>query len=69
MAAPFAWVSTTGQLELATLGLWVVCSLYFGSSVVLLKLRRDPAASLTPALLCGALATALVVLEIGRAHV
>ena len=62
MAAPFAWVSTTGQLEPAALCLWAICSLYFGSSVVLLKLRRDSAASLTPALLCGALATALVAL-------
>jgi hypothetical protein len=60
LAAPFAWIATSGHLEPAALGLWGLCSLYFGSSVVLLKVRRDTAAGITPVLMTGALATALV---------
>lgn len=60
LAAPFAWIATSGNLDPAVLGLWGLCSLYFGSSVVLLKVRRDAEAGLTPVLVTGALATALV---------
>ena len=43
LAAPFAWLATTGVLPQQALGLWLLCSLFFGCSVVLLKFRRDPA--------------------------
>jgi hypothetical protein len=62
LAAPFAWIAGSGRLEPAALGLWVLCSLYFGSSVVLLKLRRDPDASLAPFLLHAGAAVALLLL-------
>jgi len=67
LAAPFAWIASSGRLEPAALGLWVLCSLYFGSSVVLLKLRRDPEASLAPFLLHAGAAVALLLagLELG----
>lgn len=49
-----AWPGT------AALGLWGLCSLYFGSSVVLLKFRREPATGFSVVLVSGSLATALV---------
>ncbi|KEF42176.1 MAG: hypothetical protein ER33_07405 [Cyanobium sp. CACIAM 14] len=60
LAGPFAWTVGSGSLEPEAAGLWGLCSLYFGSSVVLLKVRRDAAAGIAPALMAGALATALV---------
>ncbi|MGB5239046.1 MAG: YwiC-like family protein [Prochlorococcaceae cyanobacterium] len=60
LAAPFAWTVGSGSLEPAALGLWGLCSLYFGSSVVLLKFRREPATGLSAVLVSGSLATALV---------
>ncbi|KMM16465.1 YwiC-like family protein [Synechococcus sp. GFB01] len=60
LAAPFAWTVGSGSLEPAALGLWGLCSLYFGSSVVLLKFRREPAIEITMVLVSGTLATALI---------
>jgi hypothetical protein len=62
LAAPFAWVVGSGSLEPGAMGLWALCSLYFGSSVALLKLRRDPDADFRPVLLIGAISLALIVL-------
>jgi hypothetical protein len=62
LSAPFAWIATKGTLAPEALGLWGLCSLYFGSSVVLLKLRRDPAASPVPIVIYGAVAIALLLL-------
>lgn len=62
LAAPFAWVATTGQLEPAALGLWVVCSLYFGSSVVLLKLRGEQQSPWIGPLVSAVLASSLLAL-------
>jgi hypothetical protein len=44
------------------MGLWALCSLYFGSSVALLKLRRDPDTDLCPVLLIGVSSVALLFL-------
>jgi hypothetical protein len=62
LAAPFAWIATSGAVDPGALGLWGLCSLYFGSSVVLLKLRRDPDATFRPVLLFASTSIALLLL-------
>ncbi|MEB3321424.1 MAG: YwiC-like family protein [Synechococcaceae cyanobacterium] len=62
LAAPFAWVAGSGSLEPQAMGLWALCSLYFGSSVALLKLRRDPDSDLRPVLLIAGFSLALLLL-------
>lgn len=62
LSAPFAWIATRGTFAPEALGLWGLCSLYFGSSVVLLKLWRDDGASPVPVVIYGAVAIALLLL-------
>ena len=67
LAAPFAWVAGSSSLGAEAMGLWALCSLYFGSSVMLLKLRRDPDADLRPVFLmaCGSVALLLLGWKVG----
>lgn len=62
LAAPFAWIASSGQLDPAALTLWGLCSLYFGNSVVLLKLRREREAGGSPVHLYSSFAVLLVLI-------
>ncbi|MCM1983254.1 YwiC-like family protein [Lyngbya confervoides] len=42
LSAPLAYVATTGTLTPMVGGLWVLCSLYFSSTIFTLKLRKPP---------------------------
>lgn len=40
LAAPLAYVASTGTLTPMVLGLWALCSLYFGCTIFTVKLRK-----------------------------
>ena len=61
LTAPLAYVATTGQITPLALGMWVLNTLYFSSSIFLVKLRKPKTSSLMPGLAYHAIATLIVI--------
>ncbi|MCU0565013.1 MAG: YwiC-like family protein [Oculatellaceae cyanobacterium Prado106] len=59
LAAPFAYVVTTGTFTVSILGLWLLNTLFFSSAIFTVKLRKPKTSSLTPALVYHAIAPLL----------
>jgi hypothetical protein len=67
LAAPLAYVATTGTLTPMVWGLWALCSLYFSSTIFTVKLRKPhkgeaPEARLQRAIAYHAIATLVIAL-------
>lgn len=67
LAAPLAYVATTGILTPTVWGLWALCSLYFSSTIFTVKLRKPhkgeaPEARLQRAIAYHAIATLVIAL-------
>lgn len=60
LAAPFADIATTGTISTTGLGLWLINSLFFSSTIFTVKFRKDKSHSLTPSLMYHAIATFLI---------
>ncbi|MEA5507684.1 YwiC-like family protein [Halotia wernerae UHCC 0503] len=56
LAAPLAYVATTGTLAPMVCGLWALCSLYFSSTIFTLKLRKPSKGEIAEATLGRAIA-------------
>lgn len=60
LAAPFAYIATTGTWTMTVLGLWLLNSLFFSSAIFTVKLRKPKTASLVPALVYHLLASVVM---------
>ncbi|WP_421658266.1 YwiC-like family protein [Leptothermofonsia sp. ETS-13] len=60
LAAPFAYIATTGTWTLSMLGLWLLNTLFFSSSIFTVKLRKPKTASLLPGLTYHVIATGII---------
>uniref|UniRef100_B8HL89 YwiC-like protein n=1 Tax=Cyanothece sp. (strain PCC 7425 / ATCC 29141) TaxID=395961 RepID=B8HL89_CYAP4 len=60
LAAPLAYMATTGTWTVTLLGLWGLNTLFFSSAIFTVKLRKPKTASLHPALLYHSIATVMV---------
>jgi hypothetical protein len=57
IAAPFAYIATNGTWTFSVLGLWLLNTLFFGSAIFTVKLRKAKTASLVPGLIYHAIAS------------
>jgi hypothetical protein len=60
LAAPFAYIVTTGTVSLPVLAVWVLNSVFFSSTIFMVKFRKDKSHAMTPSLIYHAIATLLV---------
>lgn len=60
LAAPFAYIVTTGTVSLPVLAVWVLNSAFFSSTIFTVKFRKDKTHALMPSLVYHAIATVLV---------
>ncbi|MEO8892393.1 MAG: YwiC-like family protein [Coleofasciculaceae cyanobacterium] len=61
LAAPFAYVATTGTWTASLIGLWLLNTLFFSSAIFTVKLRKPKTASLMPGIVYHAIASLIVV--------
>lgn len=61
LSAPLAYSATTGTTSLTVMGLWALNTLYFGSTVFTLKLRKSKTNKLLPGLIYHAIAASIIV--------
>ncbi|MGR3278705.1 YwiC-like family protein [Acaryochloris marina NIES-2412] len=60
LAAPLAYTATSGTLTASVLGLWILNTLFFGSAIFTVKLRKPKTESWVPGLLYHAIASFVV---------
>jgi hypothetical protein len=60
LAAPFAYIATTGTWTTSILGLWLLNTLFFSSAIFTVKLRKPKTESLIPGLIYHAIATGII---------
>lgn len=60
LAAPLAYITTTGTWTVSVLGLWLLTTLFFSSAIFTVKLRKPKTASLMPGLIYHAIASGLI---------
>ncbi|MGD2183598.1 YwiC-like family protein [Lusitaniella coriacea] len=60
LCAPFAYAATTGTLSLTAMGLWLLNTCYFSSSIFSVKLRKPKTNALLPGILYHAIAAVIV---------
>lgn len=61
LSTPFAYAATTGRISPLVLGLWVLNTLFFGSAIFSVKLRKPKTSSLTPGVIYHAIATLITI--------
>jgi hypothetical protein len=61
LAAPLAYVVTTGTISTSVLGLWLLNSLFFSSAIFTVKFRKDKQHPVMPSLVYHIVASLLVV--------
>jgi hypothetical protein len=60
LAAPLAYAATTGTISATAMGLWVLNTLYFSSTIFTVKLRKSKTSSIIPGVVYHAIATLIV---------
>jgi hypothetical protein len=60
LAAPFAYIATTGSWTVSVLGLWLLNALFFSSAIFTVKLRKPKTASLIPGTIYHAIALCII---------
>lgn len=60
LCAPLAYAATTGTLSATAMGLWVLNTLYFSSTIFTVKLRKSKTSSIVPGVVYHAIATLIV---------
>lgn len=56
LSAPFAYAATTGTLSSLVFGLWILHTLFFGSAIFTVKLRKPKTSSVVPGVVYHAIA-------------
>ncbi|HEY9671996.1 MAG TPA: YwiC-like family protein [Waterburya sp.] len=60
LAAPLAYAATTGTLSATAMGLWVLNTLYFSSTIFTVKLRKPKTSSIIPGVVYHAIAILMI---------
>ena len=60
LSAPLAYAATTGTMSATAMGLWVLNTLYFSSTIFTVKLRKLKTSSIVPGIIYHAIATGIV---------
>ena len=60
LSAPLAYAATTGTISATAMGLWVLNTLYFSSTIFTVKLRKLKTSSIVPGIIYHAIATGIV---------
>jgi hypothetical protein len=60
LCAPLAYAATTGAISTAAMGLWVLNTLYFSSTIFTVKLRKPKTSSPLPGMVYHAIATLII---------
>jgi hypothetical protein len=60
LAAPLAYAATTGTLSATAMGLWVLNTLYFSSTIFTVKLRKPKTSSIIPGVVYHAIAILII---------
>jgi hypothetical protein len=60
LAAPLAYAATTGTISATAMGLWVLNTLYFSSTIFTVKLRKPKTSSIVPGVVYHVIATLIV---------
>jgi hypothetical protein len=60
LSAPLAYAATTGTISVGAIGLWVLNTLYFSSTIFTVKLRKPKTSSIVPGVVYHAIATLIV---------
>jgi hypothetical protein len=60
LAAPLAYAATTGTISATAMGLWVLNTLYFSSTIFTVKLRKPKTSSIIPGVVYHAIATLII---------
>ncbi|HTL89278.1 MAG TPA: YwiC-like family protein [Leptolyngbya sp.] len=61
LSAPFAFMATTGTFSFTIVGLWLLNTLFFSSTIFLVKFRKSKIPSIVPSILYHAIATLIVI--------
>ncbi|OKH12960.1 hypothetical protein NIES208_15555 [[Limnothrix rosea] IAM M-220] len=61
LATPLVYIATTGTFTPTILGLWLLNTLFFGSTIFTVKIRKPKTTSLTPLVLYHLVAIALII--------
>ena len=62
LAAPLAYAATLGTLSVLVFGLWLLNTLFFGSAIFTVKLRKSKTESWVPGLIYHAIASAIILI-------
>ncbi|AFZ38134.1 hypothetical protein Sta7437_4680 (plasmid) [Stanieria cyanosphaera PCC 7437] len=60
LSAPMAYAATMGTISATAMGLWVLNTLYFSSTIFTVKLRKPKTSSIVPGIIYHAIATGIV---------
>ncbi|MEM9772133.1 MAG: YwiC-like family protein [Cyanobacteria bacterium P01_D01_bin.73] len=60
LSAPFVYIAVTGTIDTSIVGLWLLNTLFFGSTIFTVKIRKPKTASLTPAIIYHAVSVAII---------
>ncbi len=60
LSTPLAYAATTGSLSIEAMIMWIVNTLFFGSAIFTIKLRRKKTSSLTPGVAYHSIASLIV---------
>lgn len=60
LSAPLIYGATTGTISLTVIGLWALNTLYFGSTIFSVKLRKPKTSSLLPGMVYHAIAASII---------
>ena len=60
LSAPFAYAATTGTISATAMGLWILNSLYFSSTIFTVKLRKPKTNSPVPGVVYHAIASLII---------
>lgn len=61
LSAPLAYAVTTGTISIGVIGLWVINTLYFCSTIFTVKLRKQKNSSVLPGVVYHAIATLIII--------
>ncbi|MBV6628247.1 MAG: YwiC-like family protein [Rivularia sp. (in: Bacteria)] len=61
LSTPLAYGATTGSLSIEALSIWILNTLFFGSAIFTIKLRRKKTSSLKPGIAYHSIATVIII--------
>lgn len=61
LSAPLAYAATTGNLSIEAMAIWILNTLFFGSAIFTIKLRRKKTSSLKPGIVYHLIASVIII--------